>query len=52
MANMIARNSDNLIVRQLNTNENAMQAYFGTQQNVSAFLGNGPIAKQLNELYS
>ena len=52
MANMIARNAENLIVRQLNTSENAMQAYFGVQQDVSAFLGNGPIAKQLNDLYS
>lgn len=52
MANMIARNSDNLTVRQLNTSENAMQAYFGQQQDVGLFLGGGPIAQQLNALYS
>ena len=52
MANMIARNAENLIVRPLNTMENAMEAYFGNKENTTLFLGNGPIAAQLNSLYS
>lgn len=51
MANMIARNAENLIVRPLNTMENAMEAYFGQQKNGKLFLGNGPIAEKLNALY-
>lgn len=51
MANMIARNAENLIVRPLNTMENAMEAYFGNQKNGKLFLGNGPIAEKLNSLY-
>ena len=52
MANMIARNAENLIVRPLNTMENAMEAYFGNKENTTLFLGNGPIASKLNDLYS
>lgn len=52
MANWVARNSNNLIVRPLNTLENAMEAYFGSSKNKVGFLGNGPIAQKLNELYS
>lgn len=52
MANWVARNSNNLIVRPLNTMENAMEAYFGSSKNKVGFLGNGPIAQKLNELYS
>lgn len=51
MANMVARNAENLIVRPLNTMENAMEAYFGNQKNGKLFLGNGPIAEKLNALY-
>jgi hypothetical protein len=52
MANMVARNSENLIVRPLNTMENAMEAYFGTKKESTLFLGNGPIAEKLNALYT
>lgn len=52
MANWIARNAENLITRKLNTTENLMEAYFGMQKSESAFLGSGPIAQKLNELYS
>lgn len=52
MANMVARNAENLIVRPLNTMENAMEAYFGNKKESVLFLGNGPIAEKLNALYT
>jgi len=52
MANWIARNEENLIVRKLNTTDNLMEAYFGHEKSDRAFLGGGPIADKLNELYS
>ena len=51
MANYIARNANNLIVRPLNTTDANMEAYFGPNIG-KAFIGGGPIAEKLNQLYS
>ena len=51
MANMVARDAENLVVRQFATTENIMDGYFSKQKENTAFLGNGPIADKLNALY-